>query len=378
MAELTRMDLKQIAARRGFPVVSVHTPTEKVGEPLHRNSVLVRNAVTEAKKALAQHGVEGSQADELLRPLSELGADRSRMLHQLGGMSIFLQEKGYDIVELPGHDRLQVEVSERPALLPLIAPTFHNRDFAVLTLSRGGAGLYRCSRYSAELVELPGLPEDLAYVLRYDDFEKSIQPHMTDSSGSKAGMHGHGMGKDTQDSVLDRFVSAVEKEVSAWMHRHQLPLVLMGVPDVIGRYRKASAYPHLVDPQVEVDPFSIGIDYILSTGWTSVEPRVEEARKEAIDRYGTAESKSEEIYTVLSALTEGRVATLFIDPSEEIRGSYDSERGAVHRENGSEEDGAKGRTLENLVNRCVIEGLSTGTEIVVVGDELPTPSVILH
>lgn len=370
---LTREDLKRISASKGFPQVSIHTPMERVDAPFHKNRVLLKNAITEARKKLRANDLDEQTANDLLQPVIDLATDESLTLRQLGGMSIFANRDGHERVELPFPCGTQIEVGERASLLPLVEPTFGNFEYAVLTLSLGGAGLYRTSRFGAELVELPGLPEDLAYVLRFDDFEKSVHPHSTDSGGRASVIHGHGTGKDERRNFVDRFVNAVDTEVTPWLERHALPLVLMGTPRVVGHYMYKTHYRDVVEPAVHVDPFTLRLNDIMSRSWEIIMTRVDAARAEAIDRYHAARSKSENFHTVLPALTEGRVPTLLVNPAEDIRGSYDPATGQVHLG-----DAREAQTGENLVNVAVIEALHSGAEIMVTDGQLPHTAAIMY
>ncbi len=372
-AKLTRSDLRRICASQGFPQVSFHLPMERVGAPLQKNRVQLRNAMHTAERKLLAHGLDQAEANELLRPVRELAENDSVMLHQLGSMSLFVNAEGYERIELPTSCNLQVEVGERMSVLPLLDPVIRNMEYAVLTLSLGGAGLYHTNRFSTELVELPGLPEDLAYVLRFDHFEKSLQQHSAGFGGQGQITHGHGTGKDDRRSFVDRFVSAVEAEVTPWLEKHQVPLLLMGAPKVVGHYQRKNRYRNVIEPAIHIDPFTIRLEDIIRRGWELVQTRLTSAQSGALDRYHSAKSKTESVHTVLPALTGGHVATLFVNPDEEVRGSYDPATGLVHLA-----DGREAKQSENLINTAVIEALHSGAEIVLVDNQITQLGAITY
>jgi hypothetical protein len=232
-------------------------------------------------------------------------------------------------------------------------------------------GLYRCSRFAGEQIELEDLPEDLCYVLRFDDFEKSLQWH-TDTAGGAAMYHGHGMGKDEHDSFVKRFVDATEPVVTRWLEKARLPLVLIGMEDVVGSYMKENHYFDLVKERRMVDPHTLALDDVIRIGWECIESRVKDRQVKAIERYRTVAHRAVDPYGVLEALIEGRVATLFVNPAQEIRGTFDAERGEVHVQPDPE------RMMANISDVVVAYALHTKVEVIVVDGEIETPAAILY
>jgi len=127
-----------------------------------------------------------------------------------------------------------------------------------------------------------------------------------------------------------------------------------------------------VDEYRHVDPHAISLDELIDVGWSCMKPRAEAWRHEAIDRFHASRHKAVDVYGVLPALREGRVASLFVDPAHEIAGVFDTDTNEIHV------DRAPTGVSENLVDVAVAFALEYGVEIVPITGELDTPAAILH
>jgi len=345
---------------------------ERRGAEVRKNHIVLANATTKAVRRMVELGMSEADATAFMQPIIDLSADEHAMERQNDGMSIFVDDAGYEVMQLPMALDERVSVGNRFSVAQLVEPAVMNAEFAVLALSQGGVGLYRCTRFTGEYVELEGLPEDICYVLRYDQFDKSSGHHHTVSARGDAAHHGHGLGKDEHDAFVKRFVDAVKPRVDAWIVKAKLPLVLIGSEDVLGMYRKENTYAATVDEYRHVDPHAISLDELIDVGWSCMKPRAEAWRHEAIDRFHASRHKAVYVYGVLPALREGRVASLFVDPAHEIAGVFDTDTNEIHV------DRAPTGVSENLVDVAVAFALEYGVEIVPITGELDTPAAILH
>ena len=370
MPELGPDTLKQLASQTGFPRVTIHTPMVRAGAEVRQNRIRLGNAASEAIAQLVKLGVQEREATGLLQPVVDLAEDEARMEHQNSGLSLFVDDAGYESIGVPLELSTRIEVGNRYSIAPLTEPAVNNAEYALLTLSLGGAGLYRCTRFTAEYVELD-LPEDLCYVLRYDVYEKSGHVHTASARGDSM-HHGHGLGKDEHDAFVKRFVDAVRSKVTAWLERNPVPLVLIGSEDVLGLYRKENTYAETVEQHRTVDPHSLDLDGLIDLGWECMRPSFQQRTADALNRFHAADHTAVDVYSVLPAVTEGRAATVFVDPNQEVRGSFDAPNGAVHV------DPEGGQVTENLVDTVIAHALAMGVEIVPVSGEIRTPAAILH
>lgn len=371
MPELGPALLTRLSEPTGFPRVTIHTPMVRAGSQVRQNRIHLTNGVSAAVERLVDLGMAERDAQALLQPVTELAHNDAEMERQLDGTSVFADDSGYETITVPFQLSEQVEVGSRYAITQLVEPAVENGEYAILALSLGGVGLYRASRFTAELVELAGLPEDLCYVLRYDQFEKSGHVHTTSARGDSM-HHGHGAGKDEHDAFVKRFVDAVRPVVTDWLRRERMPLVVIGLEDTVGLYLKENDYDDTAAEHRFVDPHALSIDDVIALGWECMAPRYEQRRRDAIDRFHAADNRAVDVYGVLEALLQGRAATLLVNPNREIRGTFDATTGGVHVDTDPK------HVTENLVDTAVARALANDTEIVVVEDEIESPAAILY
>lgn len=371
MPELGPALLTRLSEQTGFPRVTIHTPMVRAGAQVRQNRIHLTNATSTAIERLVDVGMAERDAQALLQPVVDLAHDDAAMEQQLDGTSVFIDQSGYETVTVPFPLSEQVEVGSRYAITQLVEPAVENDEYAILALSLGGVGLYRASRFTAEYVELEGLPEDLCYVLRYDEFEKSGHVHTTSARGDSM-HHGQGAGKDEHDAFVKRFIDAVRPVVTDWLRRERIPLVVLGLEDTVGLFLKENDYRDTASEHRFVDPHSLSIDDVIRLGWECMAPRFDQRRRDAIDRFHAADNRLVDVYGVLEGLLEGRVATLLVNPNREVRGTFDATTGGVHVDTDPK------HVTENLIDTALARALETNTEIIVVDDEIETPAAILH
>ena len=372
MLKETREDLFRLSGRAGNLQVTIHAAMERRDQAVRKNRIILTNAAGEAERRLVLRGLSESEAQTFVHPVRDLATDSVGMNHQLGSLSLFIDDTEMLELQLPTGVRGAVEVGSYPDILPLLEPMLNNREYFVLTLSRGAVGLYRCTRYQASLVELPGLPEDLYYVLRYDQFEKSLQLHMTSRGGESAMIHGHGSGKDDKEQYLLRFVDEIDPIVAGSIQSAQLPLILMGNEDVVARYRERSKLNTLIAAVHHVDPFTLRLDTIIERGWGSLEAQIAKVHAAQLDRAGSG-TTVEGVQPVVAAIMQGRAAGVYVDPAQVLRGSFDRESGEVHEEPSGPTAG------ENLLNVIAVEALRRHVPVEpCASGEIPLPTALLH
>ena len=96
-----------------------------------------------------------------------------------------------------------------------------------------------------------------------------------------ATFHGHGVGIDTKDTDLERFLTAVDGGLGQIIGTGPEPLVLAGVASTVGQFRQVSGYPHIVDEAIDGGVESWSDDELHARAWPLVEPVFEQTRRRA-------------------------------------------------------------------------------------------------
>ena len=150
MRELGPDTLKRLTSQSGFPRVTIQAATERRGAEVRKNHVVVKNAANEAVRRPSDLGMSEANATGFMQPVFDLAADTRAMEHQNAGVSVFVDDSGYEVIQLPIPLHECVTVGNRFSVAQLVEPAVMNAEYAVLALSQGGVGLYRCSSVVAD------------------------------------------------------------------------------------------------------------------------------------------------------------------------------------------------------------------------------------
>jgi hypothetical protein len=260
--------------------------------------------------------------------------------HQSDGLAIFLSSDQFRYYRLPFDFDELVVVSDRFHIKPLLPLLRGDGRFYVLALSQNEVRLIQGTRYSVSEIDLEGVPESLAEVLRYNDPEKRLQFHTsTLTPGGKGGrpavFHGHGVASaDDPKDYISRYFHRVDEGLRDLLRDEQAPLVLVGVDYLLPIYREANTHPHLMDEGIEGNPEELRAEELHQQAWAIVQPLFMAAQKEAVAQYrqlagAGSERASNDLKEIVPAAYHGRVETLFVTVGLQQWGTFDPETNAV-------------------------------------------------
>jgi hypothetical protein len=227
---------------------------------------------------------------------------------------------------------------------PLIAPLRDTRRFYVLAVSPKATRLLRCTRYTAERVEHPLLPESMAAALPFDDPERQLQFRThPGGAGTGAVFHGHDAGEAPQDRDR-RYLLLVRDAVSASLGDEQAPLVVAMAEPLAAQYMELNRYPFIVDDPVTTSPDPLGDDELRDRARERVAPllRQEEERASSrlmdLIRTGRSATRVEEVVPLAA---QGRVDSLFIAGDVERWGWVDEDQNVWIDDDGAHRPGRR-------------------------------------
>lgn len=384
---LTNDQLRKLMEYRFDTCVSMYMPTERMGAETQQNPIRLKNLLGRAEEQLVEAGLRTAQAQELLKPAHELQQNRPLWQRMGDGLALFVGPDTFEYYRVPlSFDELVV-VSDRFHIKPLLPLLSGDGRFYVLAVSLGHVRVLQATQYSANEIALEDVPESLAEVLEYDEFEKTLQFHTSTGQrvqrgggGERAAIfHGQGTGTDQakeKEHIL-RFLRALDNGVRDFIGSgEQVPLVLAGVEYLRGLYREVNHYPHLVEDGIDGNPENIAIDKLHEKAWSIVQPLFQQTQENAAARYrelagAGSERASDEVEVVVPAAYYERVETLFVDVERQLWGTFDKETGEliVHEEHQPGDldllDYAAAHTLSN-----------GGTVYAVDADEMPTDATV--
>ena len=315
---LTRADLDQLAAGGPGTHVSLFLPTHRLASEDRSDPLRWKNLLTGTASVLADHAISRNDIDELLAPAWALHRDAMAWQYMSGGLAMFLRPGWQRSYRVPAELTQLATVGERFVTGPLLKLLTADRHFLLLTLSQRDVRLLEGTMLRLEQVELRDVPTDLRDIIeppeaRSDTMTRSLSPGRP---GGRAVFYGHGTGgKDVQRDEIDKFLRQVTRGLDGYLNGQNLPLVLVGLEDLVAAYRSLNSYPHLLDEELRTNPDGMALEKLHEGVWPLIEQHVATQRATALDRYAQAHGTGR-VSTVAgeieAAARQGRVDTLFV------------------------------------------------------------------
>jgi hypothetical protein len=301
-------------------LVSIYLPTHRAGREVTQDPVLFRRLVADAAAEVA--------GAELPAAATGLVDDRDFWAHGSAGLAVLAGPDGTTAIRLSEPTAELVVVSDRFHLKPLVAARARRVEFDVLAMSRHGVRFVDVTGSRVVEVEVPGMPTSMPEALRWDDREPQLQSH----SGSRAGggrvtatFHGQGSTSDARDVDLDRYLHLVDHAVADHRSGSTRPLVLSGVDDIVGAYRKLTRCAHVVDGHVAGNPDQLRAAELADRARRFVPPSAADVERTARESFlAGAAATVRTIEQAVIAAAAGQVASIFVPADREYWGRYRS------------------------------------------------------
>jgi hypothetical protein len=299
-------------------LVSIYLPTHEAGREVTQDPVLFRRLVANA----AEEGAER----ELLAACEHLVGDREFWAHGSAGLAVLAGPDGTTAVRLSEPTAALAVVSDRFHLKPLVAALGRRVAFDLLAMSRHSVRFVDVTGTRAVEVEVPGLPTSMPEALQYDDREPQLQSHAGSRQGRgevAATFHGQGGGSDARDVDLDRYLHLVDRAVADHRSGSTRPLVLAGVEEIVGVYRKLTRCAHVLDDHVAGNPDQLRPAELADRARRFVPPSTADAERTARESFlAGAAATVRTIEQAVIAAAAGQVASIFVPADREYWGRY--------------------------------------------------------
>jgi hypothetical protein len=347
---------------RSTPAVSLYLPTHRSGEQVRQDRIRLKNLLSEAERELEELGHSPTYIDMVLEPGQNLLFDEDFWQHQDRGLVVLLRDGKMHEFRVALSLEEKCVVSDNYHLKPLLPLISGNGRFHVLTLSLKNIRVFTGDRDCLERLELDGVPRSLTEVVGAELERPGIQCHSGRSpaqGGSAATIfHGQGGGDDDQHLEVERFLREVDQSLSASPVVRTVPLVLAGVDEIVGHFRKVSNHPQIVRGSLRGNFDRVNPQQIHRAAWELVRPTFVGDRSGDRERFRKLEGTglaSAQLEDIIVWARQGRIETLFVDPRHQAWGRLDSERPELHDQ----------RQLgdEDLVDRAAVWSLRQGAKV---------------
>lgn len=363
--------MKMLLERESTPCVSMYIPTVRKGPETRQNPIKFSNAVRKAEHALDQ--MDAGDMKHILEPARDLLKETWFWSHQSTGLAVYVSEGFFRRYRLDLEMEELITVGKRFHLKPIL-PLFHaGVRFYVLALSQNRVRLLFCTPDSAEEMDLPSVPADMATALQYEETEKQLQFHTGTSQGRgdrPAAFHGQGAGKDNKKDQIQRFFRTIDHSLwEAVLQNEDAPLVVACVDYLFSMYEKINTYPLLLKTPITGNAEEKTPKELREQAWEVVKPYFQKSREAAVREFQElkhTERTSKDVREILPASFEGRIKHLLVDPKQTLWGTFDPENNQVIIHD-SKETGDQG-----LVDLASVQTITKGGTVYAVDrEEMP-------
>jgi hypothetical protein len=308
--------------------VSLFLGTHPRGPEAQTDRLRLEHLIARARAdALALGRDREREVDALLEPARQACEDLDFWSSHGHGMALFLGPGEPATLRLSLPLRDLAVVGDRFHVKPL-TPMLHGRGrFYVLALSRKRARWIVADAEHAWEIDVPGLPQGVEAVTRYDDPEKTLQAHSGPPRHAGAGragdalFHGQGgVGTDDEKVVTASYCRLVAQAIPGLL-ADERPLVLAGERSLLAQLRRALSYQHLVSADLPGSPDRTPVSELGAKSLPLVRPWLEAEVKGAAKSFEEGATLAlEDLDQILVRAGEGRIASLFVASDREFWG----------------------------------------------------------
>jgi hypothetical protein len=319
--DLPTMEQFRVLARtRADACVSLYLPTTTLSQHSDASRIELGNLLKEAIRQLEPAGLARGRVAALEGPVLDLIDDDEFWRFQANSLAVLATPDHIDTFRLPNNLTVQVEVSDRFHLKPLLrALTFPHTAF-VLALAEGAVRLIEVLPSGPPVeVKVPGLPKDAASAAGKSSLgDRSPSGRIVGSEGHKVRL-----------TQYARKVDAALRPVLAGRHT---PLILAAAEPLASLYRLVNSNVDLFPRTIEGNPDRT-TDADLATAarlW------LDQLYGEEIAAFGQLfaarayqRRTTTDIAVAARAATFGAIDSLLVDIDEVVVGTVDEDSGAV-------------------------------------------------
>lgn len=315
---ITIETLKQLAAHRQFPSISVLLPTHKAGMEVkeEKDKIVFKNQLKEVERALTSLQMKPLEIKEQLQPFEAMLSENNFWSNLEHGLAVYKSGRDFEIIKTPEPLPEFSVVQESYYIAPLIPIAQDNRPFYLLELNLSEVLLYRADRYQIEKMDVQDItPQRLEEVVGSDFREKSLQYHGYGAGAGQTMFHGQGEGTDDTKRELQKFFAAVDNGIMKVTGQEQVPLILACVDYFHPLYRDVSNYKNIYPSFIKGSHKNEPPSWLHNEAVALLENHFDEGRSSRLEKFrelaGTAQT-AKSIEYILPEAETGKVRHLIL------------------------------------------------------------------
>lgn len=320
---------------RTKPCISIYLPTTRV-RPNTKDFIVFKNLLQKVETSLKQE-YSNKEVENIMKPLVELADDRLFWNKTKDGLVIFLNPNHFIIYNLSRPVEELAIVSNSFHIKPLIRVYQSADNYYVLGINKKQFKLFYGNRY--ELKEITFNDDVLVKIedVLGDDY---TDPHLAVGSYGGAGnamYHGHGDRKSEIDKDVQKYFKYVDNFIlENFSNPNRAPLVLVGLDENLGLFRKITKNSYLVDDVISSDFEKLNIKDLKDSSWKIIEQIYLQKTQNLIDKFNinlNNKLASDNINMAAKMAVKGAVETLLVESDKIIPGRVDLTSGELINEN---------------------------------------------
>jgi hypothetical protein len=375
---LSLEDLKDLAAARTSPAVSIFLPVHPLGREIRQDASRLRNLAREAERLIAARHYRSTVARDIVRPAIAFASDSLFWRKGGRGVALFLGVNLCRCYRVPTELKEEVAVSDHFSLRPLLRVLAESGTFFILAISSARTRVLEANWESVVEVNGLGLPDGVRAIVKETDYQATVLAHpLARRPGWRLRQ---GMGKvsnagedpaELHRIVLVEYLTRVGRVVNEYFSGRNVPVVLAALPDIQGHFRPMVRFNGLLPKGIEFNPEAIPIGELRDRAYELARPSFAAIEAQALDHfyalYGDEDPRAgiDAAAIVMGALY-ARVDTLFLAEGAELWGRIEpaSEQFEIHRARAPDDD--------DVVDRAAAETLLHGGKVIVLRrDQIP-------
>ncbi len=363
--------IQELIEKKSEVSVTITLPTHKKGEESKQDPIRFKNLLSEASEKIKEYNSKNGFADSLLKQARELLDKPLFWSHLDKGLAVYVSENRFDVYKLPYEVEEQVFVNNHFMITPLLPMTSMDGSFSVLAVSRQNIRLLRCTRNEVQDITPSEIPLSIEDYIEIDP-EKQLNFH-SGSRGQKAVYFGHGANEEDKLIVVEGFYREIEKEITRVIKQYDDPLILTGLTENIGIYKKVNSYNRVLDEVVKRNPDELTDKELKDKGWEIIQTFFLGDMYKSLEnlKKSTNDKVSNNLGEIVEATVMGKSQTIFISKGEKKWGFYDEVNHTVQYSNNP-----NGKDVE-LLNWLSITAFKTGSKVYILPkEEMPIRSTV--
>ena len=300
--------------------VSIYMETSNKA-PLNKNNrIQFKNLMNAAIGDIHDKSVKESVASKL----NDLYNDEGFWIHVKSGLALLADETDMSVYLVDRKFNNQVSVGKYFNLNPLLRHFQSDDQYYILGLSKENFSVYTGNRYGIEKIKF-----DDSLEITMEEVLGTQTEGRTLNVGSYGGLdggnyHGHHARSEEEKIDLQRYYQYIDRFIQEHLKdQEKHPIILLGLEQNLGEFRKLSNNPHILDKGVHISLESVNSNEknIHTEVWKVIEQQLLDRTQVLLDKFHQRkelEVGSSDLSEIFNSLKDGRVDTLVLEDNKLI------------------------------------------------------------